>query len=212
MGVLNRTCVIIGAGEIHDLNAIKAEIPQDSFIISADGGLEYLEKMNIKPDLIVGDFDSLSEDHPLPVESITFPSEKDDTDTGIALSAAIERGFKRVIILGGTGGRLDHTIANLSSLVFAAENGIEALLIDEKNKAFILLEGEHELKCEANSFVSFFNFGSDFSQITLEGFKYPLHNYIMKSSYPIGVSNEFKQEKCIVRIKHGIILAVISKK
>lgn len=212
MGVLSKTCVIMGAGEIHSLEKIREMIPENSFVISADGGLEYLEKMQISPDLIVGDFDSLSKSHGIPRDSIVFPSEKDDTDTEIALNEAIKRGFKQVLIFGGTGGRLDHTIANLSSLIYAAENGVQAFLIDERNKAFVLSEGSHELDFEENSYVSFFNFGCDFSVISLTGFKYPLEKYKMKTSYPIGVSNEFAEKNCLVRIERGIILAVISKK
>lgn len=212
MGVLNRTCVIMGAGEIRSFEIIRGMIPEDAFIISADGGLEYLEKMHLKPDLILGDFDSLSKNHSLPENSLVFPSEKDDTDMGIALSEAIKRGFNRVLIFGGTGGRLDHTFANLSLLIHARESSVEAVLLDEYNKAFALDSGSHRISREENSYISFFNFGAESSVITLKGFKYPLNKYEMKTSYPIGVSNEFAGEEGLVRIDRGMILAVISKK
>ena len=110
---MKKACVIIGAAPCGNPLEQRAYMEAGSFVICADGGYRNAQQMGVSPDLLMGDFDSapLPDLPGVPVE--TFPEEKDDTDTMLAVKYAVREGFGRITILCGTGGRLDHTIANL---------------------------------------------------------------------------------------------------
>ena len=118
-------CVIVGAGELEDAVIRRRE---GDLVIAADGGLKYLERAGIAPDIALGDFDSLGYRPNLP-EVIYHPPEKDDTDTMLAVREGFARGFDTFVIYAGLGGRLDHTVANLQTLAFIAENGGRGYLV-----------------------------------------------------------------------------------
>ena len=115
-------CYIIAAGDCEKISVNKNE---NDLIIAADGGLKYCERDGIKPDIIIGDFDS-SYQIPTGNNVMVFPVKKDDTDTLLAIKEAIRLGYNRIIISGGVGGELDHLIANIQSLIFASEKKVNA--------------------------------------------------------------------------------------
>ena len=121
---MKSVCCIVGAGPSP------AYVKDGAFVIAADGGLSKLQALGIIPDLILGDFDSLGS-RPAGDNVLTYPVEKDDTDTMLAIKEAIWRGYQTLYISGGIGGRLDHTMANLQSLLFARKCGVEAFLVGE---------------------------------------------------------------------------------
>jgi thiamine pyrophosphokinase len=112
-----KRCVIVGGADINNYEYIKSCLRNDDFIVFCDSGLKHLESLQVKPGLIVGDFDSHDNPH-LGVETIVLPCEKDDTDTVFAVKEAIKRGFDDFLLIGVVGARLDHTLGNVSSLLY----------------------------------------------------------------------------------------------
>ena len=114
---MNR-CVIFGGGEIADLRYAQSLLREDDYIICADRGYAYCVSMGVVPDLVLGDFDSYNGSLPQNCELLRYPVEKDDTDTMLAVKEAIRRGYHEIMMLGMLGGRLDHTLANIQTVVF----------------------------------------------------------------------------------------------
>ena len=133
--------VIITGGSIQNYPAIKQYIQPNDYIICADSGYDHAVKMEITPNLLVGDMDSIHAD--LPTENIRiFPAKKDDTDTEIAISAALKQGCDDILILGGIGSRMDHTLANILFLKQLHDQKISAKIVNENNE--IRLMGSQE--------------------------------------------------------------------
>lgn len=203
---MSKICCIVAAGpsEIY--------IPCGAFIVAADAGIKKLEKAGIKPDLIIGDFDSLGES-PTGENVMTFPVEKDDTDTMLALKEAIKRGFDTVYISGGLGGELDHTVANLQTLLYARKNGVSAFLADGIQSATIIDSASplffDEDMCGR---CSVFAFGGDAHGVDIKGLKYEADRITLTSSFPLGVSNAFNGKKASVSVKDGYLLVIYNEK
>ena len=126
---------------------------------------------------------------------------------------ALELGATDVVIVGGLGGaRLDHTLANLQTLVFLAKNGVCATLADTDNEVTALLPGTHRIQARPGWYFSIFSAGEQAPGVTLEGLKYPLHDYTLTHAFPIGVSNEFAAETATLRFSAGMIYLVLSRK
>lgn len=207
-------CVIVGASYGSDLNYMKNNINPDDYIISADAGLEKLIKIGILPNLIVGDFDSYKENLPKDIETLKFPICKDDTDMLCAVKEGIKRGCNSFVLFGGIGGRLDHTIANLCVLEYLSDRGYNNLLLDEKNRAFIMGMGERVIQGSKDEYVSVFPFGMSSCNVSYEGLKYKLDKEILYSnisSGPMGVSNSFLDDKAKIIVNDGKALVIISK-
>lgn len=204
-----KRCVIIGAAPVSII--MRDYVKDDDFVIAVDGGYESCRKLCITPNLCVGDFDSI-EAPKSGVEVIRLPQYKDDTDTLFAAREALSRGFEHIIILGGTKGRFDHTFANIQVLQFLFKSGVYAMLADEENEITILQEGEHTFSPRPDWYVSFFTLGEKTDGVTLENFKYPLDNYTIINTFPVGVSNEYRYTAAKVRIKRGSLLMIHSRK
>ncbi|MBD5093202.1 MAG: thiamine diphosphokinase [Subdoligranulum sp.] len=182
-----------------------------ALIIAADAGYENARRLGVEPDLLLGDYDS-APCPPQNAKTVVLPAEKDDTDTYFAARRAIERGASEVVILGGLGGRLDHTIANLQTLVFLAKNGVRAWLVDEANEVTALLPGAHPVPARWGWYLSVFSAGDAARGVTLEGLKYPLHEATVTNFFPIGVSNEFAADTATVRFSDGILYLMLSRR
>ena len=206
---MERVCYVVGAGDFFGF--CRAPEKKD-YVIAADGGYTYLQRLGISPDLVLGDFDSLAK-KPQNKNVIELPREKDDTDTYYAARKALELGATDVVIVGGLGGaRLDHTLANLQTLVFLAKNGVCATLADTDNEVTALLPGTHRIQARPGWYFSIFSAGEQAPGVTLEGLKYPLHDYTLTHAFPIGVSNEFAAETATLRFSAGMIYLVLSRK
>lgn len=206
-----KTCIILCAGEI-DYPALPREfIPRDAFVMAADGGLRHCLPLRLTPDMIIGDFDSLaSEELPKEVDIKKLPAEKDETDTYACAQQAVKLEFERVIILGGTGGRMDHTLANMQTLLYIYRHNVDAVMIDEKNIIRLAESGSHKIPRIAGRKLSVLAFSGELTGVTLTGVKYPLDNAVMCSDFPLGVSNEFADEFAVLTIKSGTALIILS--
>lgn len=198
-----KTCYIFGAakGEPHNFNK-----KSDDLIIAADAGFKLCEKLNIKPDIVLGDFDSLGY-VPKTYEIIKHPVKKDDTDMLLAVKIGLERGYERFIIYGGTGKRMDHTFANFQTLSFVASNGGKAYLCGEDYTAIALNSGEINFSEEARGNISVFSATTE-CEVTEENLLYVLENAKLSFDFPLGVSNEFIGEKAKIKVNGGTAFIV----
>lgn len=185
-------------------------VSENDIVICADASYEKAVRHGLTPDYIIGDFDSGSRPENADCTVIKYPSEKDDTDTMLCMKKAIELGYDDIVIVGGIGGRLDHTLANISALLYADERGVKATLEGSGNKAFIA-EGDTKIKKEENTYVSFFPI-TETACISLSGTKYKASDLTISQSFPIGVSNEITDDFARITVSSGKILAVISEK
>lgn len=138
---LSHLCIVFAAGTYYGNEPSADELPENAFVIAADGGLDHVDKAGIRPDLVIGDFDSANAKVPQGVETIALPPEHDDPDMLSALKAGWARGFRDFRIYGGLGGRLDHTIANIQMLALLAHNGGIGLLYGEHSVVTAICNG-----------------------------------------------------------------------
>lgn len=181
------------------------------YVIAADAGYESASSLGIKVDLFLGDYDSAPAPN-LDEHTVKLPAEKDDTDTYYAVRKALEIGFEEVVILGGIGGRFDHTFANLQTLLFLANHGVRGFLVDESTEITVLLPGHYEILRRENVYVSLFTGEKETTGVTLRGLKYPLSDYTIRNDFPVGVSNEFADEKATISFKTGSLYLMICQK
>ena len=186
-------------------------IESDDRVICADRGIVHAQKLKIVPNLIIGDFDFYKSQLPENVEILRSVPEKDDTDTMLAVKTAISRGAKKIRIYGALGGRFDHTFANIQTLKFASENGCWAEIADEGNRIMLREKGVHQFRKMDGWYFSIFSYSEELNIKSLRGVKYPLENYLMKNSFPIGVSNEFEADSAELSIDSGTSLIIFSR-
>ena len=204
-----KPCVIISGGEFCPL----PESEKNKYVIACDKGVLYAAQQGIKPDLIIGDFDSYDGTLPDDVEILTYPAEKDDTDTMIALKVAIERGFDDVTVYCGFGGRLDHLYANFQTAVYGAEHGVSCRFADERNEVMAVKDGTVEIPCREDWSLSVFAVSDVCSGVSISGTKYQLENDCLTNVFPLGVSNQWMPcgEPARISVEEGILLIIISK-
>lgn len=197
-------CVIVGAGELEGAVIRRRE---SDLVIAADGGLKYLERAGIAPDIALGDFDSLGYRPNLP-EVIYHPPEKDDTDTMLAVREGFARGFDTFVIYAGLGGRLDHTVANLQTLAFIAENGGRGYLVGGASVSTALKDSSIAFGADERGMISVFCMGEKAEGVTISGLKYEVENAELIPYLPLGASNEFTGRPAKIEVKHGTLLVM----
>ncbi len=187
------------------------------FIICADSGMEFCRSEGILPDILLGDFDSAKSGtveyfkHLCPERMLTFPAQKDETDTELAILKALEAGAKDITILGGTGSRLDHVLGNIHLLKMALDAGVNCMLVDAHNR-IRMIRGRLELQRaqQFGRFVSLIPFTPQVSGLTLRGFAYEVENFVLAGGKARGVSNEIIAKKAVIELKEGILLVIES--
>ncbi len=214
-----KTGFIFSAGSFYGMH--KAPQPND-LIIAADAGIILCKKLNLKPDLIIGDFDSVSVDDFNSVAAgnpelgaagfketiLRYPIEKDDTDTMLAIKKSIELGCGEIYIYGGTGGRrIDHTLANIAALGYASSNGCKAYLYDD-NFIYTVISSEKVIikKTIEDGLISVFAFGGDASGVNIHGTQYTLDNATLNSNFPLGISNHMRDDLTVISCTQGSLL------
>lgn len=207
--------VILGGGTIYDYTLMQTYIHSNAYIICADSGVRHARQMNIIPNMILGDFDSVEpnlfqEYKQLGIPIIDYPPEKDKTDSHLALEYALSLNPKEIILLGYTGSRLDHTIANIHTLQIPLTKKTDACILNETNKVFLVDESK-EIKNDFGKYVSFIPLAADAKVSAVKGVKYPIYNKLMRQMDSLGVSNELTQESCILQVHEGIIIVIQSK-
>ena len=200
-------CLIFCAAEF---DKPACPIAADDYILAADGGLRHLQKLDLAPDGIIGDFDSLGY---VPAGAQVFPVEKDDTDAMLAAKKGLELGYREFIFYGSLDGpRLDHTISNFQTLQYLADRGATGYLVGRDYIVTVIREESLEFPAEAEGILSLFCLGYDAEGVTLENLHYPLQQGKLTCGFPLGVSNHFIGCSARVRVEKGSLLAMWDRK
>lgn len=205
---MNKKCYIFAGAPGAECSDVKFS---RGYVICADAGVELARSMGIEPDTVIGDLDAYKGRIPEECEVIKYPPEKNDTDTMLAVKLAINRGCNHIIICGGLGGRLDHTYANIQTLRYIMNHGAFGELVGNGNIAMLQGPGVKVYSRINDYYFSLFSLTETCSGITLTGFKYPLKNAELKSSVPLGISNEITGKSGIVSVEKGVLLVIFSK-
>lgn len=208
-------CVIIGAG---DLSVSEIPLHEGDYVIAADGGFSYCRYLEIEPDLILGDFDSVDERNMedimemrahYPEKVKVLPVEKDDTDMLAAIKEGLRKGFGEFVIYGGQGGRLAHTMANIQCLIYLKEKGAKGYLMDGNGMILVAQNETVRFKKNLEGFLSLFSLGEKAEGVTITNMKYLLDKAVVTNDFPIGVSNEFIGKESSVTVENGTLLIMI---
>lgn len=209
MGAMKR-CVIICGGDCT-AEIISQNVSHKDYIICADSGYDCLKNTDFTCDLIIGDFDSLNSPLPKGIEHISLPVEKDVTDSDFAVDEAIRRGFSDILLLGATGGRLEHTYANLLLISRCAERGVHAKIIDSRHTVQCVKNSELTVKGKENQQISIFAVGKTAKGVSLSGFHYTVTDYSLTALDSLGISNDIVEGFGVISVKDGTLMVIETK-
>lgn len=211
-------CVLVCAG---DLEISEIPVGEGDLVIAVDGGCMYCDVLGIEPDVIIGDFDSLTAEYIYRLKEaengkdekkkriIHLNPVKDDTDTLAAIRLGLQEGYREFHLYGAMGGRLEHTIANLQCLQYLKKEGAAGYLWDGNMMATVIVNESISFRREMEGMVSVFATGESASGVTEKGLKYLLNDAEITNSFPIGVSNEFIGERAEISVKDGALLILV---
>ena len=203
-------CYIVGAMSLTP--ALRPYPAPDDYVIAADRGFDSLMAYGVTPDLAVGDFDSLGHrpNHP---NVIQLPAEKDDTDMVFALRKGLELGYRRFVLLGGVGGRLEHTLGNLQLLDWLTTQNAQGFLAGEKTAATCIRDGASlTFPASMSGYLSVFCNSGTAQGVTLTDLKFPLNGHTLTGTFPLGVSNQFLGKAAQVSVEQGSLLLLWEEK
>ena len=180
--------------------------------IAADAGLNNARALGVRVSVVIGDFDSLGRRPNVDpdVEVITLPAEKDETDTQLAVQTALERGAKWINIIGGLGGRLDHTLSNLSILEDLCLLGVHATIANGQSRARYLKATSTLLARTKYCYVSLIAADPIVKGVSIEGCKYPLEKATLRRTHQYAVSNEIEGNCCLISVRKGAVYVIES--
>ncbi|MCI8408375.1 MAG: thiamine diphosphokinase [Lachnospiraceae bacterium] len=200
-------CYVVGAGDCYQ----PILLPTDKdYVIAVDGGYDTLRSQGIKPDVIIGDFDSVQS---VVTEQnvIQLKPEKDDTDMLYSVNYGAKLGYTIFYIYGGTGGkRISHTIANIQLL--AHNPYLRCFLFDREEVTFLLANERVSFLEECEGYVSVLSFSDKSTGVWEKGLKYELEDATLTNNYPLGVSNEFVGKRSFISVKDGKLLISIENR
>ncbi len=205
-------CVILAAGPVADAAALRPYLRADDVFIAADGGQRLASRLGVTPTVLVADFDSSA---PSAVAAVTavvrLPVKKDCTDTAAAVDYARREGYREFLLLGCTGGRLDHQYAATQLLVQLAQEGCVAKAVDEHNEIFAVTASPTVLPPRAGWTLSLFAFGGTVHGLSIRGAAYPLDDYDLTPIDPLCVSNAAEVTPCEITFRDGTLLVFRAK-
>lgn len=209
---MQNTCLIL----LSYMECVAPDMAQElaesaDYIIAADGGQNRAREFGLQPDCVIGDFDSTTLNEDFDCLYITYPAEKDLTDTEAALTHALEKGCRNVILLGGMGGRLDHTMGNIGLLDKYYSSFDHMEFIDGKNRMELLKNSGRTLKQDAQyKYFGLVSLNAEASGIDIRGAKYELTGASLERASTLGVSNEFSEDTVEIYVREGTLLIVRS--
>lgn len=206
--------LILTNGEYGDYSFCKENITYD-YVICADKGMKHARKLGIVPQLIVGDFDSGSEEDLLyfkeqGIEIESFDPVKDETDTELAIKRAVHKGATSITVYGGIGTRLDHSLANVHLLYGLINLGIKGRLMNPYNTVYLVLD-EIVLEGEKGALVSLIPFAGEVCGITTQHLGYPLTDATLKMGTSLGVSNYMTENVAKISIQSGVLMVICAR-
>lgn len=206
--------LIVGSGNLGSGELLKSQSLRADKIICADGGIRYFKQSQIIPDLVIGDLDSATEDevawiYEKAISIEQYPMEKDATDMELCIKYLVNNGYNDIVILGGIGTRLDHTLANLFTVQKFVEYGVKIKMADDINEYFVVDKGMSIPKKE-NQFCSIIPMNSTEVIVTLKGFHYNLNGRVLKFGETMGVSNYVEENFGHIIVEKGICAVILS--
>lgn len=204
--------LIFAGGHVKDYTSLKVYVKDVDFIICADSGTHHALKMGIKPDLIIGDLDSINSEALAKVKEMgitvdKYPPEKDYTDTDLALRIAYEKGASEAILIGGIGSRPDHSLANILLTVQFNNMGLKVKLVGENWEIF-LIDKKAEILGKKGDLLSLIPISPQVTGVTTYGLYYSLQKDTLYLGQALGISNIFIKEKAVISIESGLLLAI----
>lgn len=200
-------CYVVGAGENY---GIDFTLHSNDYVIAADAGFQVLEQNGIKIDMVIGDFDTLNQ-VPAHPNVIVLNKEKDTTDMLSAVREGIKMGYEVFHIYCGTGGRVEHTIANMQLLTELSQSGRHGFLFGKDYVITAITNESVSFPKEASGYVSVFSHSDRSEGVFLKGLKYELKNAVLTNTYPLGVSNEFTGEESSISVANGTLMIVFPR-
>ena len=200
-------CLIISGGEYAE---IPDELRRPACVIACDRGWQYAARLGLRPDLIVGDFDS----SPVPDSGapiLRFPARKDDTDTMLAARRALELGYRSIAIACAFGGRLDHTFANFQTAAFLVSRGADVRLLGRDTEALVFTGKTVSVPRKAGWSLSLFSLTDTCEGVEIRGTEYEGRDITLTNTFPLGVSNVWKADAASVTAEKGILLVLQSR-
>lgn len=209
-----KRAILVGASKDLKSSKFLSNFKND-FLVAMDGGYYHYLNANIEPDLFVGDFDTLDKDKlKNPKKTISLSTIKDDTDTIQAIKYCLSIGINKFLMYGCLNGKIEHTIANIQTLSFLQEHNAQGYLIDEENDKVLFLLHNNEIKFDLSTgLISVFSLSSISKEVTISNMKYNVDKTTLTSAFPLGVSNEFIENKNgHIKVTDGTLLIVTNNK
>lgn len=198
-----KECIIFCAGEFDGLTE---PVTPDAVVIAADGGLRHTQAIGLKPDMILGDFDSLGQ---IPAGALVHPVEKDDTDAMLAIKEGLRLGCRQFLLYGSLDGpRLEHTVANFQSLQYLADRGAQGWLIGTRQIVTLIRNSSIRFPGGFSGYLSVFCMGRDAKGVSIRGAKYEIVDGSLTAGFPLGVSNQFMGREVTVEVADGSLLLI----
>ncbi len=202
-----KKCLIISGGDFSKFS----QLASDNYIIACDKGYEYAIKEGIRPNLIIGDFDSYLGELPIDIEILQLNPEKDDTDTISAIKFAIGKGYKEITMTCTMGARLDHAFANIQASLYALNKKIEIKIVEDNTIIYFIKNGSIKITKQEGFSLSILSLVDKSRSVSIKNTKYILENGELTNSFPLGVSNEWGSNEAEISVEDGALMIILSK-
>lgn len=216
--VIKSACLVLN-GEVNSYEIFSKSIKNNKydFIVAVDGGANHLYNVEILPDVIVGDLDSISDEvkdffFRRGVEFKKYPSKKNETDSELAIISAVDNGCKKIDLLASLGGRIDHQLANVNLLHYIHKRGCKARILNDYEEMYIVENEDIYINGNKDDNISIIPAIGDAIGVTLENLEYPLHNFDLEFASPRGISNVMLSDCCKVSVRKGCLIVVKTSK
>lgn len=205
---MSKNCIIFAGGEPVSRKMIYSYLPKEPYVICADKGWELADKNDIKPDLVIGDFDSSLKPENEPTK--VYPVEKDDTDLMLAIKEGIALGYNDFTIFGATGGRFDHMIGNIQSLAYLLEHNCVGRIISDSERIQLLSPGKYNIYPIKDFSLSLAAYSEIVGGLSIKGAKYEVDDCVLTNNFPLGISNKITADHAEIEFNKGILLVIQS--
>lgn len=209
---MSQRIIIFANGELPDLDIARTLLREDDFILCADGGTRHAFALDLRPDLVVGDLDSIDKDHlrklqayDVPIES--FSHDKNETDLELAIRRALELEPKQILILAALGGRLDQTLANIALLADSRLSGLD-IRLEDGIEEILFCRDQVQVEGRSGDIVSLLPWGAPVRGVQTHSLKWALNDETLYPEKTRGVSNEMISNSASIEIKSGLLLVV----
>lgn len=201
---------------VGSMDGLGLHMSEADLIIAADSGYNNASRLGVRPGLLLGDLDSIDRGALAPdelehIERIIVPAIKDDTDTQLAVDTALERGADEIIIIGGLGGRLDHTLSTVFLLEYIKDKGARGVITDGRNRVRIMESGEELTIKRGYKYLSLVGLTDTCEGVSISGVFYPLKDAVLERKYAFAVSNEITADAAEISLSKGILLVIESR-